>query len=255
MLLVRAVVILLLGLAVGSFLNVLIDRIPKNLSILGRSRCDHCKKTLEVIDLVPVLSYLYLGGRCHNCQEKINIRNPIVELVTGALFVLTFIYVFPTSLAQYIELVYVLLIISSLIIIFFIDLKYQIIPDKIVYPMIVLSFIYLILNTKYLILPHLLSGFGASSFFLLLYLVTAGRGLGFGDVKLASLLGLFLGFPKILIAIYLAFLTGAAASVILILWRKKGLKDKIAFGPFLIAGGIIALFLGDKMVSRWLSFL
>lgn len=250
MLLVRTVTVLLLGLAVGSFLNVLIDRIPKNLSIGGRSRCDNCKKTLGIPDLIPLVSYLYLGGRCRFCGNKINIRNPIVEITTSALFVITFLYYSSFNL----ELLFYLFIMSCLIAIFFIDLKTQIIPDKITYPAILVTLLYLLFN-EHLILNHFLSSLGASLFFFTLFLATKGRGLGFGDVKLALLLGLFLGFPNILIASYLAFLTGAVYSVILILWRKKGLKDKIAFGPFLILGAFIAFFLGDRLASHWLSFL
>lgn len=252
MLLVRTVVLFLLGISIGSFINVLIDRVPYNLSILGRSHCDHCKHKLGVLDLIPLLSFIILNGRCRYCKAKINPRNFIVEATLGTLFVFVFIYY---SSVLSLEFFYSLFILSSLITIFFIDLKHQIIPDKITYPAILISLLFVILNHQSSVFNYIFSAIGASVFFLILFILTKGKGLGFGDVKLAALMGLFLGFPKIIIAIYSAFLTGAIFGLILILWKKKGLKDKIAFGPFLVAGTILSFFLGDHLASLWSNFL
>jgi len=130
------------------------------------------------------------------------------------------------------------------LVIFVADLKYQIIPDS----MVVMGVIGVIgvIGEK-----NVASGFGAAAFFLLLWLVTRGKGMGLGDVKLAFLMGLLLGFPNIIIASYLAFLTGAASGVILILLGKKKLKEKIAFGPFLVAGTVIALIWGEQLLTVW----
>ena len=278
--------LLILGISIGSFLNVLIDRIPQGKSpFKGRSYCDKCKKTLKWYDLIPLISYLYLKGKCRYCRAHISLYYPLVELVTGAMFIVTFAYIYHLPLtidrfsifnSQFSIFFYYLFILSSFIVIFFTDLKYGIIPDKIVYPSVVIFTIYhlsilpsaslragnfpfgLAQGGQFSIFNYLLSGIGAFIFFLVLFLITKGKGMGFGDVKLAFLLGLFLGFPKILAALYLAFLTGALIGSILIIWRKKKLKGgTIPFGPFLIIGTVLSLFFGEKILrlaSLWLSF-
>lgn len=224
--------IFLFGLAVGSFLNVLIDRLPRGKNVItGRSVCDHCKKTLRWFELIPLLSWVAQGGRCRRCHERISWQYPLVELVTAVGFVV----IGPSY--------WYWLIFSSLLVIFVADLKYQIIPDS----MIVVGIIGVLLQG----LALWLSAFGAAAFFLLLFLATRGRAMGLGDVKLAFLLGLLLGYPRIVVALYLAFLTGAGVGVILILARKKRLKSKIAFGPFLILGAVIAYFWGEQMIEWW----
>ena len=256
--------IFILGLFIGSFLNVLADRLPNEESVLkGRSRCEKCKKELVWYDLVPVLSFVFLQGKCRYCHTNLSSYYPIIELVTGIMFAITFLFVtknlpFTIYHLPFIELFYYLFIISFLIVIFFADLKYGIIPDKVVLPAIFVSSLYIVFNTNYLILSHLLSALGACLFFLFLFLITKGRGMGLGDVKLAFLMGFLLGFPGIVIALYLAFLTGALVGIILILWRKKRLfGGSIPFGPFLVLGTGAALFYQApivQMVSRWLSF-
>lgn len=249
--------IFILGLCVGSFLNVLIDRIPRNESILGTSYCENCKKRLSWHDLIPLFSFALLGGKCRYCRKKISLYYPLVELITGALFVSVFfsIYQLPITNYQLLSIIYHLFIVSSLIAIFFTDLKYGIIPDKIVYTAILVSFIYLILNPSSLI-SALLAAFGAMLFFLFIIALTRGKGMGFGDVKLAFLMGLFLGFPKIVIALYLAFLTGAVAGVILILWGKKKLRGStIPFGPFLVLATLITFFWGSFILNLLEKFI
>ena len=163
------------------------------------------------------------------------------------------------------DALYYLFILSSFIVIFFTDLKYGIIPDKIVYPAILLSAIY---HLQFFhvrqdfggqtIFNYLLSGIGAFIFFLVLFLITKRKGMGFGDVKLAFLIGIVLGFPKILAALYLAFLTGAIVGSILIIWGKKKLKGgTIPFGPFLIIGAALSIFFAGqilRVLSLWLNF-
>jgi len=265
-------ILFVLGICVGSFLNVLIDRIPNNQSPLkGRSHCDKCKKTLEWHDLIPLISYLYLKGKCRHCRAHISFYYPLVELITGIMFVIIFLYLRDLRFTIYdlrffLHYFYYLFILSSFIVIFFTDLKYGIIPDKILYPAAVISTIYNlsftiyspIVNHQSSIINNIFSGAGAFLFFLALYLVTKGKGMGFGDVKLAFLIGIVLGFPKILAALYLAFLTGAICGIILIIWRKKKLKGgTIPFGPFLIIGAVLSLFFGEKIIqlaSHLLSF-
>ncbi len=261
--------VFLIGLFVGSFLNVLADRLPREESVIkGRSHCEKCKKELTWYDLIPLLSFVFLRGKCRYCKAKLSFYYPVVELTTGILSVITAIFIlngfqfFPlrqgfagqaiSNFQLSISLIYYLFIVSSLIVIFFADLKYGIIPDKIVFPAIIISFLYLILNTNYLI--HLYSAFGACLFFLILFLITKGRGMGFGDVKFAFLMGLILGFPNIVVSLYIAFLTGAIVGIILILWRrKKVFGTAIPFGPFLVLGTLIAIFYGNFIAQNFLK--
>ncbi len=236
--------------------------------MLGRSYCENCKKTLSWKDLIPVLSFVYLRGQCRYCHAPLSYQYPIVELLTGALFGFTYFYVFQTTIFNFqfsifneiinhnsliINLLYYLFIVSSMIVIFFSDLKHGIIPDKIVVPTVFVSFVYLFINHNSLILNHLLSALGAFLFFLFIYLITKGRGMGFGDVKLAFLTGLVLGFPGTVLALYIAFLTGGFIGIILILWKKKKLKYAIPFGPFLVLGSLISLFFQDRIIQKLLG--
>jgi leader peptidase (prepilin peptidase) / N-methyltransferase len=258
------VFIFILGLFIGSFLNVLADRLPRGETVIrGRSHCEVCKKELAWYDLIPLLSFVFLKGRCRYCHTRLSLFYSVVELTTGVLFVS--IYIFLTkdsimyqvlSIKYVLDLFYYLFIVSSLIVVFFADLKYGIIPDKIVFPAVFVSFLYIILNTSYLILPYLLSAIAACLFFLLLFFGTKGRGMGFGDVKFAFFMGLVLGYPNIIVGLYIAFLTGAIVGCILILWRKKKLKGaSIPFGPFLVLGTILAMFGGDFILQRIMSVL
>ena len=235
-------VVLALGLVIGSFLNVVIYRLPRGLGyVRGRSFCPKCKHKINWFDNVPVISFLILKGRCRFCGRKISWRYPLIELLAGALFYLS--YLSHLSFLSY-------LLICGLVVIFFVDLEHQIIPDEIVIPLSVLFLGYrLLTNIQYLISNFLITGIVSFLFLYLIHLLTKGRGMGLGDVKLAFLMGLVLGFPKIVVAFYLAFLTGAFVGVILILLSRAKLKQKIAFGPFLVFGTIFSLLWGEKIVT------
>lgn len=224
--------IFLLGLSIGSFLNVLADRFPRDEGVITtRSHCDYCHHTLSPFDLIPVVSFFYLRGKCRYCKKKLSWYYPGGELLTGSLFVITYLVVGTTSFPT---LFFSLFIVSALIVIFFSDIKYSIIPDKIVYPAFVSTVLFQLLVNFHMISQYVFSATGAGLFFLALFLVTKGKGMGFGDVKFAVLMGLILGFPGIVYSLYIAFLTGAAVSLILILWKQKTLKSTIPFGPFLV---------------------
>jgi leader peptidase (prepilin peptidase)/N-methyltransferase len=251
--------IFIFGLCVGSFLNVLIYRLPRFLSPLeGRSYCPKCKKKILWHDNIPLLSFILLKGKCRFCRSPISFQYPLVEFITGVLFVLVVIFLPPKQdywviglLDDWIiGLLVYWVIISALVVIFFTDLLHQIIPDQVVYPAILISLLYAIRYTPYAIPASL----GAGTLFLLLNLVTRGKGMGLGDVKLAGLMGLVLGFPKIVIALYLAFLTGALVGVILILLGRKRFGEHLAFGPFLAGATWISLFWGE-VIWRWLCVL
>jgi leader peptidase (prepilin peptidase)/N-methyltransferase len=247
-------IVVLLGLAVGSFLNVLIDRLPLGENVLiGRSRCDHCHKTLRWFELVPLLSFVLGRGHCRRCQGKLSLQYPAVEGITGAGFLMLFLSVYSGN-HQPLVLLGALLVCCSLIVIFVADYKYQIIPDS----MIVLGAIGVIgaiggIRGVGGLAANAWSALAAGAFFLALWAATRGRGMGLGDVKLAVLMGLLLGYPAIIVALYLAFLTGAVTGVILILSGKKKVREHIPFGPFLVAGTVIALAYGDRISAWWMK--
>lgn len=217
-----ALFLFILGLLVGSFCNVLIDRLPNGENVLvGRSHCDFCKKTLRWYELIPVFSYFLQGGRCKRCKKKLSFQYPIVELVTAIGFVL----LLPHPVAFY-------LLFISLLVIFVSDLKFQIIPDS----MIILGCLVAVWHGM-----HLIPALCSFAFFYLLWIITRKKGMGFGDVKFAFLMGLLLGFPGVVLSLYISFLTGAFVGVILMIEKKKGWKSAIAFGPFLVLGTVIVL--------------
>jgi len=244
--------IFLFGLIIGSFLNCVIYRLEIGEGFLkSRSYCPYCKHILTWQDLIPILSFFILRGRCRYCQKPISWQYPLVEIGTGFLFLLIFNQF---SIFNFLNLIYYWIIISFFIIIFVYDLKHCLIPDKFIYPAIGIS---LIFNFKFLILNQfsifkfsILSALGAAIFFLLIILFSHGRWLGVGDVKLAFLMGLILGFPNILVALFFAFFLGAIIGLGLILLKKKTLRSEIPFGPFLTTGTLIALFWGQA-ISDW----
>lgn len=249
------IVVFIFGLTIGSFLNVLIDRLPKREDVFwGRSRCDFCKKRLRWFELIPLLSFLLQRGRCRRCKKKLSLQYPLIELVTAVGFL--FLFQGQASQAhQDLALRGSWIVFSSLLVIFVADLKYQIIPDS----MVVVGLIGVLLQGQAFEarqgLAFWYAAFGAAAFFLALLLLTRGRGIGLGDVKFGFLMGLLLGFPKIVIGLYIAFLTGAFVGVILIMTKKKLLKSKIAFGPFLVIGTVSTMVWGDRILGWWNTFI
>jgi len=264
------------GLFVGSFLNCVIYRLEKSESFLkGRSYCPHCKHILSWQDLIPIFSFIFLRGKCRYCQKPISWQYPLVELATGILFVFTLIYFFPktsillNSAMTELTSIYYLVMCCFLIIIFIYDLKHYIIPDQVIYPAIVIAFLYNIYQftidpeqilpelygagNQQLTINNFLSAIGAAAFFLLIVLISHEKWMGIGDVKLAFLMGLFLSWPNILVALFLAFLIGAIIGVGLIIFGKETLKSEIPFGPFLVTGTFLALFWGEKMVDIYFN--
>jgi leader peptidase (prepilin peptidase)/N-methyltransferase len=218
-------IIFIAGLFVGSFLNVVIDRTGRNEAFLkGRSYCEFCKKHLGFFDLIPLLSFIFLKGKCRYCKKKLSFQYPIVEIITGFLFLISFIFsnvVFSSSLPFFLSFIFSVLISSVLFLILMIDLKFGIIPDKIILFGALATIVYLLIANSSSFLNCLLSAVGGFLFFLFLVVITKGRGMGMGDAKFAILIGLLLGFPIAAFSFYLAFLTGALVSIILILIGKK----------------------------------
>ncbi len=234
--------IFLFGLAAGSFLNCVIYRLETGGSFLkGRSFCPHCKHQLGWQDLIPIFSFLWLKGCCRYCQQKISIQYPLVELSTASLFLLI------SWLIPGINQLYWMGISCFLILIFVYDLKHYVIPDKVIYPAIAIAAIF---NYSFWA-----GALGAAGFFAAIVLISRGRWMGVGDIKLGFLMGLLLGWPDILAALFLAFFIGAIIGIGLVIRGKKNLKSEVPFGPFLVTGTFIALFWGQTIIDWYLKCL
>lgn len=246
--------IFILGLAVGSFLNVLIDRLPNDKGLLGRSHCDYCKRTLQPQDLVPVFSYIFLRGRCRYCQKRLQIQYPLIELFTGVTFVFTWVSFANKGLE---EQIYTIVLMTLFIALFFSDLKYQILPDEEQIALFVAGMVYLlVLNTpSLLIVERFVFSFVAMAPLLTLFLATKGRGMGFGDVKLSFLFGFLFGLQSALIILYLSFVSGGLFGLVALLFRKTKLKSKIAFGPFLLLSAVVYLFFKEQITVQFNAIL
>lgn len=248
-----SLVLFFIGLFVGSFLNVVVDRLLTKESIIyPPSHCDHCKKKIVWYDLIPVVSFAFLRGQCRHCHAKLSFYYPITEIVTGVLFAAAFIF-FGGNITAF---VFSLFIIALLIILFFTDLKYGLLPFFVMLPLTLLTVLMLGILSPQQLPNHVLSGLGAFGFFFILFAATKGRGMGLGDVIYAFFMGLFLGYPKIILGLYLAFLTGALVSLILIISKKKKLSGgTVPFGPFLIVGTVVSWIGGSILIQYIQQFL
>lgn len=252
----------ILGTCLGSFLNVCVDRLPRGKSLAyPPSHCDACGQRLSPFELIPVVSYLWLKGKCRHCGANVPRRVLTVELTTGLLFAwLSFSYGF--SLAFLVLAFYTCLFLILAII----DLEHGLILNKIVYPAIGLSLVIAPFWSR-LGLPRTLlasetmldtfksSLFGGAIFFCFLFLVVllSRGGMGWGDVKMAALVGLATGFPPVLVAIEVACLSGGVTAVLLLLLRRRGRKEAIAFGPFISLGAFIALLWGKDLILWYMG--
>ena len=237
------------GAIFGSFLNVVAYRLPRGESLSRpRSRCPHCQTAIRPYDNVPVLSWLALRGRCRSCLAPISARYPLVEVVTGLLCALVVTAKGPDEDAL-LGLVLVLLLIPITLI----DLDHRIIPNKLTLLGAVAALGLVAWTAPGKLPEHLVAGVAAGGFFLLAVLAYP-RGMGMGDVKLAAVLGLFLGRavgPALFVALVAGTLVGAA--VIARKGAREGRKTAVPFGPFLALGGVVALFAGDAMVDWYLN--
>lgn len=259
-------IILFLGLTFGSFLTALTYRLPKGISILkGRSLCPNCKKKISWHDNIPIFSYFFLDGKCRNCKKIISLRYPLIEF--GTMLTFLFITYFFNSCTTTIQgaslrvgaicqwkgmlgfwaLPYLLLISTGFIAVFVIDLEQKIILDSIVLPLFALTlFLFVFFNPDYAYSNFLLA-FAAALFLLVIHLITKGKGMGLGDVKLALFGGVVLGWPGSISWLLLSFVIGATVGVILVLLKKAEFGKHIPFGPFLVLSFFIALVYGEKI--------
>jgi leader peptidase (prepilin peptidase)/N-methyltransferase len=244
----------LLGCAVGSFLNVCICRLPLEESLLfPASHCTRCQKPIRFYDNIPLISYVLLRGKCRFCGNLISPQYPLVELLTGALSVLLFLHY---SLAEY--FIYFVFF-CSLLVVTFIDLKYQLIPDLISLPGIGVGFLASFFLPRITYLDSLLGiALGGGSLYLVAYVyykITKVDGMGGGDVKLLAMIGAFLGGKAVVVTIFISALIGSLVGITVMIVKNKDRKHAIPYGPFLSTGAMISLFWGDALLSWYHHFL
>ncbi len=238
------IVVAVLGLCIGSLLNVVIYRVPRGVSIaVGRSHCLGCCRELAWYDLIPLLSYLLLRGRCRSCREPISWCYPLVELLTAALFVIVYLHTGLTAvLIKYLFLVALLVAVS------FIDLEHFLIPDSLVLAGVIFGIGIGFIVQDISFWSALLGAVSCSGFLLLVALISRG-GMGMGDVKLALVTGLFLGWPQGLVGLFAGACAGGLIGIILLMTGIRGRKDPIPFGPFIALGTLAALLWGSQILN------
>jgi len=248
--------IFIIGLAIGSFLNVCIYRLPRGESLIyPPSHCPECGSLIKWYDNIPLLSYLMLKGRCRNCSCLISPRYPLVEGLTGLFYLFAFLF-HRINGSSFILFFRDIIFISFLIPIFFIDLNDRIIPNSLSYSILILGLLFSLL-TKSLLSTLLGMGIGAG-LFLGIYLLGSfflkEESLGVGDIKLAAGIGAFLGWKDALLCFFLSSILGGVVAGLLLLAHVKGRRERIPFAPFLVAGAFISIFFGEKLIHLYLTF-
>ncbi len=247
--------VLIIGMCIGSFLNVCIYRLPEGTSIVRPpSACPRCGTAIRWYDNIPVISYLLLRGRCRGCQATISIRYPIVELLTGLFAMITWLQFGPNPATA----IYFLFI-AALLVITFIDIDHRIIPDVISLPGIPIGF------AASFLLPDLawtdaLIGIAAGGGILLsiawgYHFLTGKEGMGGGDIKLLAMIGAFLGWKGVLFTVMASSFIGTVVGVIMMVRARKGMKMALPFGPFLSIGAIVYLFFGPQIIGWYFGLL
>lgn len=244
----------LFGLAIGSFLNVVIYRLPRKITLItGRSRCPHCERQLKWYHNIPVISFLFLTGKCAFCSGKISLRYPIVELLNG-LFYVYFYWQFSLS----VEFAVYCFLTSALLVIFLIDLDFQIIPDTVTIPGMVLGLGVSLLPGGVGIIDAVIGLLvGGGSLYAIAVLgdwLFKKESMGGGDIKMAAMLGAFLGWQKVLFVFISSAVIGLLVSVFLMLFSAKLRRERVVpFGPFLATAAMLAIFFGDRVINFYLT--
>ncbi len=240
----------LLGILFGSFFNVCVYRLPINQSIFfPRSHCVKCNNFIKIADLIPLISYIILRGRCSSCGLKFSIRYPCIELLSGILFVWCFID-FGSSLF----LIKALVFVSFLMVIAFIDLDYNLIFDKVLawFAASGITFNFIIDYSAFS--EFIIAAIMGGGIFLIIALLTQG-GMGGGDIKFMAALGLWLGLKLTLLTLFLSFVIGGIGSLLLLAFKIKSRKDFIPFGPFIAVAAFISMLYGNEFIAWYLNLL
>jgi leader peptidase (prepilin peptidase) / N-methyltransferase len=242
-------IVFVFGACIGSFLNVCIYRIPAARSIVRpRSSCPECNSTIRFYDNIPILSYLWLRGKCRDCGTEFSARYPVIEFITGLLACACFI-----KFGLSIEAAVYFCFIAALVVISFIDIDHQIVPDSISLPGIpvglISSFILPSIHFKEALIGVFLGG-GVLYFIAWGYqLITGKEGMGGGDIKLLAMIGAFIGWKGVLIVIFISSAAGAFIGIVLMLVANKTLKYAVPFGPFLSLGAVVYILLGPEIIQ------
>ncbi len=246
------------GLIVGSFLNVVVLRMRAGRNfVTGRSSCPHCGHTLRWYDMVPVVSWVVLRGRCRDCRKPVSWQYPAVELLTGLVFGLSFALAEFRTIADVITFALWLYIAGSLIVLAIYDLRWYLLPDKVLLPLIVPATAILIgsaanSGSLAVLWKPVLAGLAFGGVFYLAAAVSDGKWMGGGDIKLAFVMGLLLGIQKTALAMLIAFNAAAIIGLFLIAIGRKKRSEHIPFGPFLIAGTFVAYWFGVTIIDWYL---
>jgi len=242
-------VVILLGLCIGSFLNVCIYRIPREESIgFPPSHCTSCGYKLKIYDLIPILSFVILKGKCRGCKEKISFQYPIIELINGVLYLLIYLQ-YGVSMGT----IKFMLLTSIMIVIGMIDLKTQFVfsSTTIVAGVIGIAFIvFQWITEEKFPLDNVIGGLIGLGLIGLIVVLT--RGMGDGDIEIAAVAGLFIGVKATIFMLFTAFILGGIVGTFLLLKNKKG-KEEMAFGPYLAMGTILAIFIGNQLIRTYLE--
>jgi len=238
----------ILGTIFGSFFNVVGLRVPKNKSFSNdRSYCPNCQKKLHWYELIPVISYIIQAGKCRGCGQRIGKLYPLIELLTGVFFAMSF-WRFGFTM----ELGLALLVVSMAIIIIVTDYTYSLIPNKVLLfflPFLIIARIIVPLEPWWSPILGGLVGFGL----LFLIIILSRGGMGAGDMKYIGVLGIVFGFPNILLVFFLSTLYGAVVNIVLLLLKKVTRKSKVPFGPYISFAAVTVLFFGEPIINWYLS--
>lgn len=243
--------VVVVGAAIGSFLNVVIYRVPRGflVALPSRSACRECKRKLAWFENIPVLSYLFLRAKCKVCGSAISARYPLVEVMTATLFLAVY-----EHKGLGLEAIYYWVFCSALVAITFIDLDFRIIPDVISLPLLVLGIAMSpfipSLGLKSSIIGAAAGGFGLWAMAWAYQKVTGREGMGFGDVKLLAMIGAFLGPQGALGSVLVSSIVGSIVGIVIIVIQRKNLKLALPYGPFLAVGALVCLFWGDELAIR-----
>jgi leader peptidase (prepilin peptidase)/N-methyltransferase len=253
MLSLELAIVAFLGLAIGSFLNVVIHRLPRQQSLVSPgSRCPSCGYALGAADNVPVLSYVFLGGRCRKCRTRISVRYPIVELITASLFV-AFYFAFGWTPLLAVRLLFV----AAMIALFAIDLEHHLLPDAITLPGIVVGLV-----ASAFLPPGLISALigtlvGGGVLWAVgeaYYRYSGQEGMGGGDVKMLAMIGAFLGWQQVIVTLVFSSIAGSVIGLLVIAIKRGGMKHALPYGTFLAIAAVFASLWGEPLVTWYAGF-